>query len=166
MQITFYLNKENFIELYEWLKKECPNIQYYDNNKNDLVDEIELYNSLTGHTGQIILTDEHSVLSSKIFDNNYDFLEKKYPFIWQNGIELSFGYSENKVYNFDFTNFNPYDKSNSEKFYRCRLYIDSFYLASNEFYIKIYQKICRKIRKNSIKLNGKYVKDYLYGQVI
>jgi len=166
MQITFYLNKENFIELFEWIKNQFPNIKYYDNIKNHFINEVELYNGSTGYTGQIILTDENSNLTSKILENNYDFLDKKYPFIWQNGIELSFGYSENKIYNFDFSNFNPYDKSNSEIFYRCRIYVDSFYLNSNEMYIKIYQKICRKIRKNSIKLNGKYIKDYLYKQVM
>lgn len=166
MQITFYLNKESFLELFEWIKKEYPNIKYYDNIKNNLLNEIELHNGLVGYTGQIILTDENSILANKIINNCYDFIEKKYPFIWQNGIELSFGYSENKIYNFDFSNFNPYDKTNTEKFYRCRFYIDSFYLSNNEFYSKIFQKICRKIRKKSIKLNGKYVKDYLYNHLM
>ena len=45
-------------------------------------------------------------------------LYQKYPLIFQNGIELLLGYSENKIYNFDFTNYNPYDKANHEKFYR------------------------------------------------
>lgn len=56
MQITFYLNKESFLELFEWIKKEYPNIKYYDNIKNNLLNEIELHNGLVGYTGQIILT--------------------------------------------------------------------------------------------------------------
>ena len=31
MQVNFYLNKENFIELFEWIKNEFPNIRYFDN---------------------------------------------------------------------------------------------------------------------------------------
>lgn len=113
------------------------------------------------------MTDEYSTLYSKVRDNNsYDFPEEKYPLIFQNGIELLLGYSENKIYNFDFTNYNPYDKANHEKFYRCKFYGDSYYLGNNELYVKMYQKICRKIRKNSTKINGKYYGFYwLYGKL-
>lgn len=84
----------------------------------------------------------------------------------KNSIELLLGYSENKIYNFDFTNYNPYDKANHEKFYRCKFYGDSYYLGNNELYVKMYQKICRKIRKNSTKINGKYYGFYwLYGKL-
>ena len=74
MQITFYLNKESFLELFEWIKKEYPNIKYYDNIKNNLLNEIELHNGLVGYTGQIILTDEHSILANKIINNSYNFI--------------------------------------------------------------------------------------------
>ena len=39
MQVYFYTNKEKFIELFEWIKKEFPNIRYFDNTKN--LDEFE-----------------------------------------------------------------------------------------------------------------------------
>ena len=29
MQVYFYTNKEKFIELFEWIKKEFPNIRYF-----------------------------------------------------------------------------------------------------------------------------------------
>lgn len=165
MQINFYLNKENFIELFEWIKKEFPNIRYFDNNKNCILDETEIYNGEPGYSKQIYLTNEHSTLYSKVRDNNsYDFPEGKH-LVWQSGIELLFGYSENKVYNFDFTNYNPYDKANHEEFDICRFYGDSYYLGNNELYVKMYQKICRKIRKNSTKINGYYVNEWLYGKL-
>lgn len=167
MQVYFYTNKEKFIELFEWIKKEFLNIRYFDNTKNCLLDETEIYNGEPGYSKHIFLTDEYSTLYSKVRDNNsYDFPEEKYPLIFQNGIELLLGYSENKIYNFDFTNYNPYDKANHEKFYRCKFYGDSYYLENNELYVKMYQKICRKIRKNSTKINGKYYGFYwLYGKL-
>lgn len=165
MQVTFYSNKENFLELFEWLKKEFPNIKYYDNRKNNLLNETELYTGTVGYTGQVILTDENSILAQKVINNNYDLLENRYPLIHQSGIELLFGYSEDKIYNFDFSKYNPYSKDNTEEFYMCRFYVNSFYLSNDGFYSKIYQKIYRRIRRKSIKLNGEYVKDYLYGQL-
>ena len=105
MQVYFYTNKEKFIELFEWIKKEFPNIRYFDSNKNCILDETEIYNGEPGYSNQIILTDEHSSLYSKVRDNNIDdFPEGKVPLIFQSGIELLFGYSEDKVHNFDFTN--------------------------------------------------------------
>ena len=44
MQVYFYTNKEKFIELIEWIKKEFPNIRYFDNTINCLLDETEIYN--------------------------------------------------------------------------------------------------------------------------
>ena len=100
MQVYFYTNKEKFIELFEWIKKEFPNIRYFDNTKNCLLDETEIYNGEPGYSKHIFLTDEYSTLYSKVRDNNsYDFPEEKYPLIFQNGIELLLGYSENKIYN-------------------------------------------------------------------
>lgn len=128
MQINFYLNKENFIELFEWIKKEFPNIRYFDNTKNCLLDETEIYNGEPGYSNQIILTDEHSSLYRKVRDNNIDDFPEGKHLVLQSGIELLLRYSENKIYNFDFTNYNPYDKANHEIFYRCRFYVDSYYL--------------------------------------
>lgn len=87
MQVYFYTNKEKFIELFEWIKKEFPNIRYFDNTKNCLLDETEIYNGEPGYSKHIFLTDEYSTLYSKVRDNNsYDFPEEKYPLIFQNGM--------------------------------------------------------------------------------
>lgn len=167
MQIYFYTSKKNFIELFEWIKTNFKNLNYYDNRKNKCFNEQEVYNGIIGYTRQIILTDEKSMLSEKMKLNNFDFIEEKYPFIWKSGIELTFGYSDDEIYRFDFSSYNPYDKKINEPFYRCRFYLDSFYLSNNEMYKSIFQKICKKIRKDSIHINGEYVKDYLYnGKII
>ena len=166
MQITFYLNKENFLKLYEWIKKEYSNIKFYNNRTDKFINESELYNGSVGYNGQITLTDEHSTLSNKILNNTYKPTEERYPLVWQSGIELLFGYSEDKIYNFDFSNYNPYAKNSKEVFYMCRFYLGSYYLESNEYYVKMYQKLCRRIRKYSVKLNGKYVDYYLYNELM
>ena len=70
MQVYFYTNKEKFIELFEWIKKEFSNIRYFDSNKNCILDETEIYNGEPGYSKQIYLTDEHSTLYSKVRDNN------------------------------------------------------------------------------------------------
>lgn len=166
MQITFYLNKENFLKLFERIKKEYPNLKFYDHHTDKFINESELYNGSVGYNGQITLTDEHSTLSSKILNNTYNPSKERYPLIDESGIELLFGYSENKIYNFDFSNYNPYAKNSKEVFYMCRFYLGSYYLESNEYYVKMYQKLCRRIRKYSVKPNGKYVDYYLYNELM
>lgn len=161
MQINFYTNKENFIELFEWIKNKFKNIKFYDRENNVCLDEQLLYFKTTGYNGLLVLTDENSALSEKMKINKLDFSEGKFPFLWKSGIELSFGYSDETVYEFDFSTFNPY-KDICESFYRCRFYLDTYYLSDNVMYKTIFNKICGKIRRNSIHINGMYVKDYLY----
>ena len=107
------------------------------------------------------MTLNDSLLAEKMKANTSNVLEEKFPFLFQQGMEFDFRCSDNKIFDFDFSNYNPY-KDLGKPFYKSRIYVDSWYLGKNERYTSIYQKMYRKIRKESIKLNGLYVKDYLY----
>ncbi len=134
---------------------------YFDVSKKCFYDEAKLYDSEAGYHHQIYLTDKNSLLSKMVKNKTILDEENIYPFLWGNGIELLFGFSDEKIHTFNFTSYNPYDKGTNELFYICRLYLDSS-RCEDEMYKKIYQKTCRRIRKYSIKLDGLYVKDYLY----
>lgn len=161
MQINFYATKEGIIDLFNWIKREFPDLLFYSYNKNACFDENELYVNDVGYSVQLWMTLNDSLLAEKMKANASNVLEDKYPFLFQQSMEFIFGYSDDKILNFDFSNYNPY-KDLREPFWRCRIYVDSWYLGKNERYKSIYQKMYRKIRKESIKLNGQYVDDYLY----
>ena len=160
MQINFYITKEGMIDLYNWIKREFPNLLFYSYDKNACFDENELYIN-DDYGDQLWMTLNDSLLDEKIKANTSNVLEEKFPFLFQQGMEFDFRCSDNKIFDFDFSNYNPY-KDLGKPFYKSRIYVDSWYLGKNERYTSIYQKMYRKIRKESIKLNGLYVKDYLY----
>ena len=160
MQINFYITKEGMIDLYNWIKREFPNLLFYSYDKDDCFDENELYIN-DDYGDQLWMTLNDSLLAEKMKANTSNVLEEKFPFLFQQGMEFDFRCSDNKIFDFDFSNYNPY-KDLGKPFYKSRIYVDSWYLGKNERYTSIYQKMYRKIRKESIKLNGLYVKDYLY----
>ena len=160
MQINFYITKEGMIDLYNWIKREFPNLLFYSYDKNACFDENELYIN-DDYGDQLWMTLNDSLLAEKMKANTSNVLEEKFPFLFQQGMEFDFRCSDNKIFDFDFSNYNPY-KDLGKPFYKSRRYVDSLYLGKNERYTSIYQKMYRKIRKESIKLNGLYVKDYLY----
>ncbi len=160
MQINFYITKEGMIDLYNWIKREFPNLLFYSYDKNACFDENELYIN-DDYGDQLWMTLNDSLLAEKMKANTSNVLEEKFPFLFQQGMEFDFRCSDNKIFDFDFSNYNPY-KDLGKPFYKSRIYVDSWYLGKNERYTSIYQKMYRKIRKESIKLNGLYVKDYLY----
>ena len=46
-----------------------------------------------------------------------------------------------QTYNYDLINYNPYKKElNTEPFYYCRIWLDSYYLGDNEIYTKMSAK--------------------------
>ncbi len=65
MQINFYTTKENFIELYEWMKKKFNNLKYYYSYSDKCFDEKNFYLKTVGHIGQLILIDEEDLLTEK-----------------------------------------------------------------------------------------------------
>ena len=160
MQINFYITKEGMIDLYNWIKREFPNLLFYSYDKNACFDENELYIN-DDYGDQLWMTLNDSLLAEKMKANTSNVLEEKFPFLFQQGMEFDFRCSDNKIFDFDFSNYNLY-KDLGKPFYKSRKYVDSWYLGKNERYTSIYQKMYRKIRKESIKLNGLYVKDYLY----
>ena len=160
MQINFYITKEGMIDLYNWIKREFPNLLFYSYDKNACFDENELYIN-DDYGDQLWMTLNDSLLAEKMKANTSNVLEEKFPFLFQQGMEFDFRCADNKIFDFDFSNYNPY-KDLGKPFYKSRIYVDSWYLGKNERYTSIYQKMYRKIRKESIKLNGLYVKDYLY----
>ena len=160
MQINFYITKEGMIDLYNWIKREFPNLLFYSYDKNACFDENELYIN-DDYGDQLWMTLNDSLLAEKMKANTSNVLEEKFPFLFQQGMEFDFRCSDNKIFDFDFSNYNPY-KDLGKPFYKSRIYVDSWYLGKNERYTSIYQKMYRKIRKESIKLNGQYVDDYLY----
>ena len=160
MQINFYITKEGMIDLFNWIKREFPDLLFYSKHKNACFDENELYIN-DDYGDQLWMTLNDSLLAEKMKANPSNVLEEKGTFLLQQGIEFGFRCSDNKIFDFDFSNYNPY-KDLGKPFYKSRIYVDSWYLGKNERYKSIYQKIYRKIRKESIKLNGLYVKDYLY----
>ena len=163
MQINFYSNKEGIIELFNWIKKEFPDLDFYSWKDNARFNDENLRNNDVGYYNTLYLTLKDSLLSKKMI--SYEKCgDIECTIFFKNSIEFGFGYSDDKIYNYDFTNYNPYNKNLIEPFYPCRIWLDSYYLSGNEIYTKIYRKICSKIRRNSIRLQYDYVEAYLYSK--
>lgn len=165
MQINFYSNKEGIIELFNWIKKEFPELDFYSWKDNARFNERNLYLNEVGYHDKLYLTLKNSELSNKmICYNKCDYM--KLDFLLENGIEFYFGYSDNKIYNYNFKNYNPQDRTVHEPFFPCRIYLNSYYLGDNDIYIKIYKKLSSRIRRNSIRLNYDYIEAYLYNKCL
>ncbi len=64
----FYITKEGMIDLYNWIKKEIPDLLFYSKNKNACFDENELYINDVGHIDTLIMTLNDSLLAEKMKD--------------------------------------------------------------------------------------------------
>ena len=161
MQIRFYSNKESIIELFNWIKNKYPDLDFYSEKDNARFKEDDLYTNSVGYHNVLWMTLKDSVLSNKMV--GFEKCEHIHcKVLFQNSIEFTFGYFDELIYNYDLINYNPYKKElNTEPFYYCRIWLDSYYLGDNEIYTKMYKSIFSKIRRNSVRVCGNHIEAYL-----
>lgn len=63
MQINFYSNTEEIIELFNWIMNEFSNLDVYSHMENARFNEKNLYNNEVGYHDQLYLTLKNSELS-------------------------------------------------------------------------------------------------------
>ena len=140
MQIEFFTTKDNFLELFEWVKANICDLVVLDPDTKGELDESELYQAEIGYWKKIYFTTGEFVPNIKSFS---------FPELQKYCVALVFGYSPDTVYTMDYTDFNLQKNKTGNMW--SRLYRGSFYSSDEETKVlkSIYNKIAGKIRRNS-----------------
>lgn len=144
MQTEFITNKTNFLKLIDWVKENFPDISFY-NNYLKKYDMCQLNNDKFDQ--QMVLVNN----DSNIFEEAKNMEEVSYGLVWHYGVFITFGFSKDEAYSYDFTDY--MDNEEPKIFYKCQLYADGYYSDVDEVGRRneIYKLISKFIKKNSKK---------------
>ena len=164
MQIEFYANKKSIIKVFEFISKEFKNLCFLRVYGKEEIFLENILNAPDGYFKCINMTFKNSPLYNLVFDDlpetEVELNRTKFTFLYS--IEFHFGFADDSIYKYDFSNYNPYKKA-EKGFLYSRLYVDSYYASDPEQqpYREIYKKIVRYIKKHSTKVESPWLRMYL-----
>ena len=164
MQIDFYANKSTVVKIFDYLEKNFEEVVIADPYKNRFFSKENVLNMEVKDTDLVYITYKNSPLYNLIVSNELDgktddeIYYKCNPLVEICSILFYIGIASEEVYDFDFTDYNPYNSHYS--FAVCKLKTIMYYASHPDLQPckEIYKKLVRYIKKHAVVVDSIWTK--------